>query len=60
MRFLDPDHTGAEDRFLMLGISYRLRVLVVCHCFRVNDAVIRLISARKADKAEEADYWKAR
>ena len=60
MRFFDPDHSGAEDRFLMLGISYRLRVLVVCHCFRVNDAVIRLISARKADKAEETDYWKAR
>ena len=44
----------------MLGISYRLRVLVVCHCFRVNDSTIRIISARKADKAEEADYWKAR
>jgi uncharacterized protein len=44
----------------MLGISFRLRVLVVCHCLRVNDAVIRIISARKADKGEEADYWKAR
>jgi uncharacterized protein len=60
IRFFDPDHSADEDRFLMLGISFRLRVLVVCHCFRVNDAVIRMISARKADKSEEADYWNAR
>ena len=60
IRFFDPDHSADEDRFLMLGISYRLRVLVVCHCFRTNDAVIRIISARKADKREEADYWNAR
>ena len=60
IRFFDPDHSADEDRFLMLGISFRLRVLVVSHCFRVNDDVIRIISARKADKAEEADYWNAR
>lgn len=60
MRFFDPDHSDDEDRFLMLGISFRLRVLVVCHCYRVNDRVIRIISARKADKGEEADYWNAR
>jgi uncharacterized protein len=60
LRFFDPDHSADEDRFLMLGISYRLRVLVVCHCFRVSDSVIRIISARKADKKEEADYWNAR
>ena len=60
LRFFDPDHSADEDRFLMLGISFRLRVLVVCHCLRVKDAVIRIISARKADKREEADYWNAR
>ena len=60
VRFFDPDHSGDEDRFLMLGISFRLRVLVVCHCFRVSESVIRIISARKADKREEADYWNAR
>jgi len=60
IRFFDPDHSAEEDRFLMLGISYRLRVLVVCHCFRASDSVIRIISARKADRAEEAEYWKAR
>ena len=57
IRFFDPDHSADEDRFLMLGISFRLRVLVVCHCFRADDAVVRIISARKANKKEEADYW---
>ena len=60
IRFFDPDHSADEDRFLMLGISFRLRMLVVCHCFRVSDSVIRIISARKADKGEETDYWNAR
>lgn len=60
VRFFDPDHSDDEDRFLMLGISFRLRVLVVCHCFRQSDSVIRIISARKADKGEESDYWNAR
>jgi len=56
IRFFDPDHSGEEDRFIMLGISFTLRVLVVCHCYRENDEVIRLISARKADKDEIRDY----
>jgi uncharacterized DUF497 family protein len=56
IRFFDPDHSEEEDRFIMLGISFKLRVLVVCHCYRENDEVIRLISARKADNAECKDY----
>jgi uncharacterized protein len=60
VRFYDPDHSTDEDRFLMLGISSRLRVLIVCHCYRASDTVIRIISARKADKQEEADYWNER
>jgi uncharacterized DUF497 family protein len=60
IRFFDPDHSADEDRFLMLGVSFRLRVLVVCHCLRVDESVIRIISARKADKREESEYWKAR
>lgn len=56
LRFYDPDHSADEDRFLMLGISFRLRVLIVCHCHRASDTMIRIISARKADKQEEADY----
>ena len=60
IRYFDPDHSDDEDRFLMLGISFRLPVLVVCHCFRVSNRVIRIISARKADRGEETDYWNAR
>jgi len=39
------------------GISFKLRVLVVCHCFRESDTIIRIISARKADGDEEIEYW---
>jgi uncharacterized DUF497 family protein len=57
----DPDHSGEEDRFLLLGMSARLRVLVVVHCVREAGSVIRLISARKATRTERAQYdarWK--
>lgn len=57
IRFFYPDHSPDEDRFLMLGMSWKLRVLVVCHCFRADDSVIRIISARKANKIESRDYW---
>ena len=57
IRFFDPDHSRDEDRFIMLGMSFTLRVLVVCHCYREDDSVIRIISARKADKREQSDYW---
>ena len=60
IQFFDPDHSEDEDRFLLLGISLRLRVLVVCHCFRESETVVRIISARKADRAEERDYWRRR
>ena len=60
IRFSDPDHSTDEDRFIMLGISFQLRVLVVCHCFRAGDAIIRIISARKATRTEETEYWKWR
>ena len=56
-RYFDPDHSEDEDRFIMLGMSFALRVLVVCHCYRKGDLVIRIISARKADKGEQSDYW---
>ena len=55
-RFFDPDHSQDEDRFLLLGVSSQLRVLVVSHCYRENDTVIRIISARKADQHETKDY----
>ena len=52
----DPEHSGDEDRFVLLGLSSRFRVLVVVHAYRESDAVIRLISARRATKAEQAGY----
>ena len=57
IRYFDPDHSQDEDRFIMLGMSFKLRVLVVCHCYRLSDSVIRLISARRANKKESLDYW---
>ena len=52
----DPDHSDEEDRFILLGLSITLRLLVVCHCYRANDEIIRIISARKATKPEAAVY----
>ena len=56
----DPDHSKSEDRFLLLGMSMRLRILVVCHCYKENDEIIRIISARKATKKEEQQYYAKR
>jgi len=58
IRYYDPDHSEDEDRFIMLGLSFRLRVLVVCHCYRVNDTMIRIISARRAESTEAEAYWR--
>ena len=52
----DPDHSAQEDRFALLGLSAPLRVLVVAHCDREGDGVIRVISARKATRSERAQY----
>lgn len=56
LQIYDPDHSEEEDRFILLGMSSALRVLVVCHCFRENDEQIRIISARKATKNEKSIY----
>ena len=53
----DPDHSDDEDRFILLGLSAKFRVLVVCHCYRKGDEVIRIISARKATRSEQRRYW---
>jgi len=60
IQFFDPDHSDDEDRFILLGISFKLRILVVCHCFRESGGIIRIISARKADGDEENEYWRHR
>jgi hypothetical protein len=52
----DPEHSINEERFIILGFSKSANLLVVCHCYRQNDSVIRIISARKATK-NEAKYY---
>lgn len=54
--FYDPDHSEDEDRFILLGMSLQARVLVVCHCYREADLVVRIISARRANRREEEAY----
>lgn len=55
-RVSDPDHSNGEDRYILVGLSIRLRLLVVCHCYRESERVIRVFSARKADPSERRDY----
>jgi uncharacterized DUF497 family protein len=57
LEFFDPDHSQDESRFIMLDLSYRLRVLVVCHCLRDRDSEIRIISARKARRKSKRCIW---
>jgi uncharacterized DUF497 family protein len=52
----DPEHSDDEERFVLLGLSIATRVLVVCHCYRQSDSVIRIISARKAERDEINQY----
>ena len=56
LEFFDPDHSESEDRFLLLGLSSSLRILVVSHCYRKSESLIRIISARKATKKEQKVY----
>jgi len=56
IEFFDPDHSEREERFIMLGTSLKLRILVVCHCVREAESVIRIISARKAIHREAEHY----
>lgn len=52
----DPEHSVDEDRFILLGMSNSLRLLVVIHLYQENDELVRIISARKATKQERQQY----
>lgn len=52
----DPEHSEEEERFIILGFSKKANLLVVCHCYRESETVIRIISARKATKTESRYY----
>ena len=58
IEFDDPDHAIQEERFILLGLSQSLKVLVVCHCYRSDEYKIRIISARKATKKEQGVYFR--
>ncbi len=60
IQFFDPDHSETEDRFLLLGTSFILKTLVVCHCFSQEETTVRIISARKANRSEAQVYWSKR
>jgi len=52
----DPDHSEDEDRFILIGLSFSLKILTVVHCYRDDENNIRIISARKSTKNEEKQY----
>ena len=57
----DPDYSEPDDdRFIILGLSKQNNLLVVCHCYRVSDTIVRIISARKAIKSEANTYYMKR
>jgi len=53
----DPEHANLEDRFILLGMSSQIKILVVSHTYRENDEIIRIISARNATKNESKYYF---
>jgi uncharacterized DUF497 family protein len=52
----DPDHSNVEDRFIILGMSHKAKLLVVVHTYKEQDELIRIISVRKATKNESKYY----
>ncbi|HEX4048246.1 MAG TPA: BrnT family toxin [Elusimicrobiota bacterium] len=60
LRYCDPEHSDDEERFLLVGMSSRFRVLFVSYCYRENETIIRIISARKANGQETKTYQRQR
>jgi hypothetical protein len=56
----DPEHSISEERFIILGLTNKLRLLVVVHTYKENDDIIRIISARKATKSESKYYYEVK
>ena len=52
----DPSHSEFEERFILLGMSSLANLLIVCHCYKSNDEIVRIISVRKATKNEAKQY----
>ena len=58
IEFDDPDHFFDEEIYLFLGFSRNFRILIVCHCYRDGESIIRIVSARKATKKEQKAYYR--
>jgi hypothetical protein len=56
VEFFDDAHSEWEDRFLLLGMSSQLKLLLICYCHRENEETIRIISARRATQSESRHY----
>lgn len=56
IEFYDDENSEWEDRLLLLGLSSNMKLLLVCHCYRSEESLIRIISARKATKNEAKNY----
>ncbi len=56
----DPEHSQSEERFIILGLTNKLRLLIVVHTYKENDEIIRIISARKATKSESKYYYEVK
>jgi len=52
----DPDHSIGEDRFIIIGLNKLMKLLIVCHCYKENEDIIRIFSSRKATKKEKREY----
>jgi len=52
----DEEHSNDEERFVLIGFSEKTRLLMICHCYRDNDTITRIISARKATRHERQKY----
>jgi len=56
IEFYDDEHSEWENRFLLMGLSANLKLLLICHCYRAENATIRIISARRATANEAKHY----
>lgn len=55
--FDDPEHSIGEERFLIIGTTELSKICIVSHCYRGDDDIIRIISARKATATEQDIYY---
>jgi uncharacterized DUF497 family protein len=58
IEYYDQNNSMKEDRYLLLGLCSKAKILLIYHCYFKEDSIIRIISARKATKTESLYYWR--